>query len=119
MATKAAAKPTTIEPHKGDKRYISRDAKGRIKTSADVSRSLAADRRSHSKTVAKPGQGDRGDRQQAGKGADGKRKLATKRATNVSSKERQELEEANQASAWRDPAPPGARAASEEPVERS
>jgi hypothetical protein len=31
----------------------------------DVGRSLAADRRSRSKTVAKPGQGDRGDRRPA------------------------------------------------------
>lgn len=56
-----ASKRTLIEPHKGDKRYIRRDPQGRIKKEVDVGRSLAADRRSHSKTVAKPGQGDRGD----------------------------------------------------------
>ena len=52
-----------IEPHKGDKRYIRRGAKGQFtKKQVDVGRSLAADRRSKSKTVAKKGDGDRGDR---------------------------------------------------------
>jgi len=50
-----------IEP-KGDKRYIRRDEKGRIKESDDVGRSLTADRRTKAKTVAKPGHGDKGDR---------------------------------------------------------
>ena len=45
------------------KRYIRRDAHGRFTTDqVDVGRSLAADRRQQAKTVAKPGQGDRGDR---------------------------------------------------------
>ena len=39
--------------------YIRRDAAGRIKKEVDVGRSLAADRRSKSKKVAKSGQGDR------------------------------------------------------------
>ncbi len=56
-----AGKRELIEP-KGDKRYIRRDEKGRIKESDDVGRSLAADRRTKAKTVAKPGQGDKGDR---------------------------------------------------------
>ena len=56
-----AAKRTTIAP-RGDKRYIRRDAKGRIKESDDVGRSLSADRRSKARTTAKPGMGDRGDR---------------------------------------------------------
>lgn len=47
---------------KGDKRYIRRDEKGRIKESDDVGRSLAADRRTKAKTVVKSGQGDKGDR---------------------------------------------------------
>ena len=55
------AKRTTIAP-RGDKRYIRRDAKGRIKESDDVGRSLSADRRSKAETRAKPGMGDRGDR---------------------------------------------------------
>jgi hypothetical protein len=53
--------------HRGDKRYIRRDAAGRIKESDDVSRSLSQDRRRKAKTVAKPGQGDRGDRKSASK----------------------------------------------------
>jgi hypothetical protein len=59
---KASSKRTLIEPHKGDKRFVRRDAKGRIKESVDVGRSLAADRRRHSKSTAKSGQGDKGDR---------------------------------------------------------
>jgi len=50
------------EPHKGDKRYVRRDASGHFTDKqGDVGRSLAADRRSKSKTVAKKGDGDRGD----------------------------------------------------------
>jgi hypothetical protein len=57
------SKRELIEPNKGDKRYVRRDEKGHFKEVVDVGRSLAADRRQHSKTPAKPGQGDRGDRQ--------------------------------------------------------
>ena len=47
-----------------DKRYIRRDARGRFTSDqSDVGRSAAADRRQHSSTPARPGQGDRGDRQ--------------------------------------------------------
>lgn len=61
--TKAkSAKRTLIEPHPGDKRYVRRDKRGRIKESVDVGRSLAADRKQHSKKVAKRGHGDEGDR---------------------------------------------------------
>lgn len=56
-----AAKRELIAP-KGDKRYVRRDEKGRIVESDDVSRSLSADKRRKAKTVAKPGQGDKGDR---------------------------------------------------------
>jgi hypothetical protein len=56
-----AAKRELIEP-KGDKRYVRRDPKGRFNESDDVGRSLAADRRKKAKSVAKPGQGDKGDR---------------------------------------------------------
>jgi len=46
-----------------DKQYIRRDARGRFTSDqVHVGRSLAADRRKQAKTVAKPGQGDRGDR---------------------------------------------------------
>ena len=48
-----------------DKRFVRRDAKGRIKESDDVGRSLSADRRKKAKTVSKPGQGDKGDRKRS------------------------------------------------------
>jgi hypothetical protein len=66
-AKKASSKRTLIEPHPGDKRYIRRDAQGRIKESDDVGRSLAADRRTKAKTASKSGQGDKGDRKPAKK----------------------------------------------------
>ncbi len=51
-----------------DKRYVKRNKDGTFKESVDVGRSLAADRRSSSKTVAKPGYGDQGDQpKRAGK----------------------------------------------------
>ncbi|HEX6179328.1 MAG TPA: hypothetical protein VF057_13280, partial [Thermoanaerobaculia bacterium] len=53
---RASSKRTLIEPHPGDKRYVRRDARGRIKESDDVGRSLAADRRRTSKKRSKPGQ---------------------------------------------------------------
>ena len=59
---RATSKRTLIEPHPGDKRYVRRDAKGRIKESVDVGRSLAADQRRTSKTKSKSGSGDKGDR---------------------------------------------------------
>ena len=55
-------KREVIEPHKGDKRYVRRDAKGRFTESGNVGRSLSQDRRRKAKTVAKPGHGDKGDR---------------------------------------------------------
>ena len=43
-------------------RFTRRDERGRFTSDqVDVGRSLAADRRRHSKTVAPKGQGDRGD----------------------------------------------------------
>ena len=50
-----------IEPHKGDKRYVRRSKGGQFKESDDVGRSLAADRRTKTATIAKKGEGDRGD----------------------------------------------------------
>jgi hypothetical protein len=44
-----------------DKRFVRRDEQGQFKDSVDVGRSLAADQRQKSKTVAPKGQGDRGD----------------------------------------------------------
>ena len=45
-----------------DKRFVRRDKHGRFAESVDVGRSLAQDVRKHAKTVARPGQGDKGDR---------------------------------------------------------
>lgn len=56
-----ASKRTTIEPHKGDRRYVRRNKKGQFKKEVNVGRSLAADRRRKSKRKVRPGQGDRGD----------------------------------------------------------
>ena len=55
------AKRKLIEPGT-DKRYVRRGTSGRFKESDDVGRSLAADRRTKAKTVAKRGEGDKGDR---------------------------------------------------------
>jgi hypothetical protein len=62
-----------IEPHKGDKRFVRRK-KGKFTTSQDdVGRSLAADRRTKAKRIAKKGEGDRGD-QRPGKARKKKKK---------------------------------------------
>ena len=58
---RASGKRGLIKP-KGDARFIRRDAKGRIKESDDVGRSLKQDRRTKSKKKVKSGYGDRGDR---------------------------------------------------------
>ena len=56
------SKRELIEPHKGDKRYVRRDERGRFTEVADVGRSLSQDRKRSAKTVARRGEGDRGDR---------------------------------------------------------
>jgi hypothetical protein len=48
-----------------DKRFVKRNRDGTFKESVDVGRSLAADRRSKSRTVAKAGFGDQGDQPKA------------------------------------------------------
>jgi hypothetical protein len=58
---KRAAKRELISP-RGDKRYVRRGPGGRFTESDDVGRSLSNDRRRKSKTKARRGQGDRGDR---------------------------------------------------------
>jgi hypothetical protein len=59
---KAAVKRELVDTGT-NKLFVRRNARGTsFKEVVDVSRSLAADRRQHSKTVAKPGQGDKGDR---------------------------------------------------------
>jgi hypothetical protein len=44
-----------------DKRYVRRGKGGQFKESDDQGKSLSADRRNKAKTVAKKGEGDRGD----------------------------------------------------------
>ena len=59
---KAAAKRELIDTGT-NKLYVRRNKLGTsFKEVVDVGRSLAQDRRRKSKTIAKPGQGDRGDR---------------------------------------------------------
>jgi hypothetical protein len=57
-----ASKRELIEPHSADKRFVRRYETGEFKKEVDVGKSLAADRRTKAKTVAKSGQGDKGDR---------------------------------------------------------
>ena len=67
MATsKTDGKRTLIEPN-GDTRFGRRDQHGRYKESADVGRSLAADRRTPARTRVTSGQGDRGDQKRGSK----------------------------------------------------
>lgn len=55
-----------VEPHEGDKRYVRRDRRGRFtEKQVDLGRSLASDRRSKAKMIAKRGEGDRGDRKRS------------------------------------------------------
>jgi hypothetical protein len=57
-----AASDRELIDNGNDKRFVRRDSGGRFKEVVDVGASLAADRRQHSKTKVKSGQGDRGDR---------------------------------------------------------
>ena len=57
---KGSGKRELIDPN-DDKRYIKRDAKGRISESDDQGRSLSQDRKKSAKTKVKPGYGDKGD----------------------------------------------------------
>ena len=61
MASKQGSRRELIEPN-GDKRLVRRDGQGQFKESDDLGRSLSQDVRKAAKAVAKPGQGDRGDR---------------------------------------------------------
>jgi hypothetical protein len=64
-----AQKRETINPHKGDKRYVRRDSQGHFTTDqVDVGRSLTVDRRSHAKKTVAKGQGDKGDVKRSGAG---------------------------------------------------
>jgi hypothetical protein len=53
--------PRELITPKGDKRFVRRSKGGQFKESDDVARSLASDRRKKAKTIAKKGEGDRGD----------------------------------------------------------
>ena len=57
---KSSGKREEIAPH-GDKRYIKRNEKGRIKESDDAGRSLSQDIKKHAKKEVNPGYGDQGD----------------------------------------------------------
>lgn len=57
---RTAAKRELIDTG-ADKRYVRRDEQGRFKESDDVGRSLSQDRKRSAKTIAKKGQGDKGD----------------------------------------------------------
>lgn len=62
VARKSAAKRELINTGT-NKLYVRRNARGTsFKEVDDVGRSLAADRRRKAKTIAKRGQGDKGDR---------------------------------------------------------
>lgn len=62
MTSKSGKGPRElIEPNPGDKRFIRRDAKGRITESDDVSKSLSQDVRKSAKTTVSSGSGDKGD----------------------------------------------------------
>lgn len=65
IARKKAAKRELIDTGT-NKLYVRRNARGTsFKEVEDVGRSLSADRRRKAKTVAKRGQGDKGDRRPA------------------------------------------------------
>ena len=55
-------KREAISPRPGDKRYVRRSAGGQFKEVDDVGKASARDQRTQAKTVAKKGQGDKGDR---------------------------------------------------------
>lgn len=60
-----STKRELIEPKGDDKRYVRRDEQGQFTDDqANVGKSLAADRKTHAKTIVPKGQGDRGDQKQ-------------------------------------------------------
>jgi len=65
MSEKKTSKRELIDTG-NDKRYVRRDEKGRFDDVVDVGKSLAQDRRQHSKTTVPAGQGDRGDQKRRG-----------------------------------------------------
>jgi hypothetical protein len=65
---KKASKRELIAP-RGNKRFVRRGKRGRIKESEDQGRSLSQDRRRRAKKSTTSGQGDRGDRRPKSKRA--------------------------------------------------
>lgn len=61
-ATKRASGKRTMLKPQGDARLVRRDAKGKIKESDDMGKSLKVDRRKKAKKAVKSGYGDKGDR---------------------------------------------------------
>jgi hypothetical protein len=61
MASRKTSRRSTIEPHKGDKRYVRRNPKGELKKEVSVGRSLAVDKRKQAKNEVPKGPGARGD----------------------------------------------------------
>ena len=62
MAEKRSSSKRELIDTGTDKRYVRRDKEGQFKESDDVGKSSSQDQKRQAKTVAKPGQGDRGDR---------------------------------------------------------
>jgi len=58
---KKASSRRELEPTKGDKRYVRRNAKGEFNKVVDVGKSLSSDKRTTAKKKVPKGQGDRGD----------------------------------------------------------
>ena len=65
MASKKGSSKRELIDTGTDKRYVRRDDKGRFNESDDQGRSLSQDVKRRAKTVAKPGQGDKGDRKRS------------------------------------------------------
>jgi hypothetical protein len=66
MARRKTSKRTTMEPKKGDKRFIRRSRSGEfIEKQSGVGRSLSRDRTTRAKRTVSKGQGDRGDQRKA------------------------------------------------------
>lgn len=73
MSKRKLSKRELIEPHKGDKRYVRRDEKGRFRESDDLHKSLSQDDRKQAKKPSKAGYGDKGDRGVAKRKQSGKK----------------------------------------------
>ncbi len=65
MASKKVSAKRELIDTGSDKRYVRRDDKGRFNESDDQGRSLSQDVKRRAKTVAKPGQGDKGDQKRS------------------------------------------------------